>query len=110
MANGSAIISSLQIVTLENDFVAKDGTVLSQGTELFLIPQTLAAAVIVEGRKSLAELWPSVSKTDHGHEDYATALAGYQAELIRETERTQKAETRLAELEAWATSEHGYKS
>lgn len=102
------IFSSLQIATLQEDFVAQDGKTIPKGTPVVLIPQTLAAAVIVEDGKSLAELWGAISKTDHGHEDYATALAGYQAELIRNAERTQKAETRLAELMAWAASEHGY--
>lgn len=104
MANGSTIISSLQVVTLQDDFVANDGTVIPKGTELFLIPQTLAAAVIVEGRKSLAELWPSISKTDHTHDDYAAALAGYQAELIKLTNRATSSEMKLAELSAWAVS------
>lgn len=110
MANGVKFLSSLQTAVLDKDVLAADSSVVAKkGTTVILLPQTVAAAVVVEDGKTLAELWGTISKTDHGHEDYATALAGYQAELIRETERTQKAETRLAELEAWATSEHGYK-
>ena len=86
------IISSLQIATLQQDFVAQDGSVISAGTSVVLIPQTLAAAVIVENGKSLADLWPSISKTDHGHEDYATALAAYQKELILLADRLTRLE------------------
>lgn len=109
MSNGIKILSSLQTVVLDKDVLAVDGSVLAKkGTTAILLPQTVAAAVVVENGKTLAELWGTISKTDHGHESYAVALTDYQAELIRMAERTQKAETRLAELTAWAASELGY--
>lgn len=74
--------------------MAQDGTVIPKGTVVVLVPQTLAAAVILEGGKSLAEILPS----------YAAALAGYQAELVRLTSRETSVEMELAELRAWAVS------
>lgn len=92
MAGKMQIISSLQIATLQEDFVAQDGSVIPKGTPVVLVPQTMAAAVIVENGKSLADLWSSISRTDHGHEGYATALAGYQKELIVLADRLTKLE------------------
>lgn len=110
MADNMNIISSLQIAILEKDFVAQDGSVIPKGTSVVLVPQTLAAAVIVESGKSLAELWSSISRTDHGHEGYANALAGYQKELIQLADRVTRTETDLAMLKSLAASEHGFES
>lgn len=84
-------MSSLQTAVLDKDVLATDGSVVAKKRmTVILLPQTVVAAVVVENGKTLVELWDTISNEDDNHKDYAAALAGYLAELIRETERNQK--------------------
>lgn len=110
MANEVKLLAGLQTTELDKDLLASDGSIMAPaGTCIVIIPQTLASAVIVpqENNKTLSALWNTLSKTDHEHADYQTALAGYQGELTTWTTRTTAAETKLAELIDWAKA-NGY--
>ena len=90
-------LSSLQAISLEKDILNSDGKVIAtRGSNVIILPQTVAQAVLVENDKSLAELWPTVSKIDHGHEEYSNILADYQAQLVRLADRITQAEIKFA--------------
>lgn len=97
MANNVKFLSSLQTATLERDILDANGRVIAPcGSVIVILPQTVAGAVLVENGKTLAELWPSVSRNGHSHEEYEILLANYQAELIRLVDRLTAAELKIA--------------
>lgn len=88
MAGGVKILCSLQTAVAEKDVRDDNGNLLAKAGEIIVIlPQTAAQAVLVEKDKTLADIWPEISFSDHGHPGFEEALAGYQAELIRLTNR-----------------------
>ncbi len=94
MASALKVLSSLQTAILENDLRDDGGSLMAKaGETVVILPQTVAAAVLAEGDKTLAEVWPTISRTDHAHADLEEALAGYQAQLIRLTRRVTELET-----------------
>lgn len=98
MATGIKFLSSLQTATLDRDILDNNGKVIAEkGSVIVILPQTVAGAVVIENGKTLAELWPDVSKKGHQHEDYEKLLADYQAELIRLADRLTKAELKFAQ-------------
>lgn len=93
MANELKILCSLQTAIAEADVRDDTGKLLAKaGDTLVILPQTVAGAILVEPGKTLAELWPTLSRTDHTHNGFAEALAGYQAELIRLSQRVMNLE------------------
>lgn len=71
------IISAIQIATLNKDMVMGNGETIPTGSEVIIIPQTLASAVLADGEKTLAEIL----------EEWKETLAAYQTELIRLADR-----------------------
>lgn len=92
----SKVLCSLQTAVLEKDITDSQGKILAYaGDRVIILPQTAAQAVLVEKGKSLAELWPSISREGHKHEDTQTDLADYQEQMIRLTDRLTKIELNL---------------
>lgn len=88
MAGGLKILCSLQTAVLEKDARDDNGKIIAKaGDTVVILPQTAAQAVLVEKDKSLADVWPELCRTNHNHPGLEEALAGYQAELIRLTNR-----------------------
>lgn len=81
------IISALQVATLPEDITLADGSNLAKGSQVVLVPQTLAQAVLVENSTTLAEVWPQISRAGHGHADMNLVLADCQKEVIRLSDR-----------------------
>lgn len=71
---------------MSHDLVIDGVTVAHAGDRIILVPVTTSRAVMV-GNTSLEDLWDTLSKVGHTHTGYETALANYQAELIRSTNR-----------------------
>ena len=87
------ILCSLHTAIAESDVRDDAGKLLARaGDTLVILPQTVAQAILVEQDKTLADLWPTVSRTDHTHSGLAEALAGYQAELVRLSQRVMNLE------------------
>lgn len=82
------VLAGLLHWTPDKDIKKEDGTVLAQaGQTIVIVPETFARAVFVDDRTTLADWWDRLSKSDHTHSAYETALAGYQTQLIRATDR-----------------------
>ena len=82
------ILAGLLQWTPDRDIKKEDGTILAKaGQTIVIVPETFAKAVFVDEKTTLADWWNRLSKSDHTHSGYETALAGYQAQLIRATGR-----------------------
>ena len=72
------ILPALLRWTPDKDIKKEDGTILAQaGQTIYIVPETDARAVFMDDKTTLAD----------AHSGYETALAGYQAQLIRATDR-----------------------
>lgn len=80
------LLAYLNIVQCERELVLPDGTRLPPGTQVLLLPQTTTDNVLV-GETSLTEHLAGLAPADHYHEDMETALAGFQTQCARLTER-----------------------
>lgn len=74
---GNIVSSSFQTLVLEEDLVSAGKIVAKKGTRIILSPQVLDKTVIMGDGRSLAATLP----------DMQLALSGYQAELIRLSDR-----------------------
>ena len=80
------LLAYLNIIQCDRELVLPDGTRLPPGTRILLLPQTTADNVLV-GEESLTDHLAGLAPADHNHADMETALAGFQIQCARLTER-----------------------
>lgn len=83
------------ICLLEHDLVLADGTQIPAGTRVVLLPQTISACILTPDGDSLADAWPTISRSGHTHDE----IVDYSEQLTRYANRLTVVEAKLTELE-----------
>lgn len=90
------ILCQDMLVRLSRDLEFSDGTIVSKGTQVLLLPQTIADCVLTPDGESLAHVWESISRSGHTHPE----IAAFSEQLTRYADRLAAVETGLATVEA----------
>lgn len=98
------LLAYLNLITCDRELVLPDGTRLPPGTQVLLLPQTTADNVLL-GETSLTKHLAGLAPADHHHEDMETALAGFQTQCARLTERVTALELARAAIPANSVTE-----
>ncbi len=83
------------ICLLEHDLVLADGMQIPAGTRVILLPQTIASCILTPDGDSLADAWPTISRSGHTHAE----IVDYSEQLTRCANRLTIVEAKLVELE-----------
>lgn len=83
------------IARLESDLALADGAIIPAGSRVLLLPQTIAACVLMPDGESLASAWGKISMEGHSHKE----IADYSEQLIRFATRLAPLEARLSEFQ-----------
>jgi|GEM_PF-2501933 len=107
MSGETKLLANVFSQIVSHDIVVDGVTLAHAGDRVILVPMTTHRAVMV-GNQSLEDLWDTLSKTNHTHSAYETALAGYQANQVTVTDRLTTVETRVAEMVSFLGTQLGY--